>query len=124
MEPIQINIHTNTEIFLKEGKYHINIVGGWKIEFNGFSIELEHLDRPLVVIANRSFWPVQFFWRGRRAKRIFTFEIKEKGNYGLRFINSINLEVRHSNLRTLMHRIFTEPVKNKNLSVVIKPKGY
>lgn len=124
MEPIQINIHKDQDIFLEEGRYRVNIIGGWGVKLNGFSIELEHLDRALLVIASRSFWPVQSFWKGRRAKRVFTFEIKEKGNYEFRFINSNNLLVRHSNLRTLMQRIFDDPIENKNLSVVIKSKGH
>ncbi|MFT6112314.1 MAG: hypothetical protein ACJAXV_001102 [Bacteroidia bacterium] len=118
-----VNIHTEKVATLKEGKYHINIVGGWGITLNGFSMELENLASFTITIPRRSFWPVQSFWKGSRAKRVFSFEITESGEYRLTFKNSDKLEVRHSNLRTLMHRLFAEPVENKNLAILLKRKG-
>lgn len=116
-----ININTiGEQISLSKGQYTIDIIGGWGIKLNDFSIQFQNIKTEEFCTATRSSWPIQSYWHERRCKRISNIYINEEGLYEVVFSNTDSLVVRHSPLRTLMHRLFASPVSNEHIEVRIK----
>ena len=114
-----ININSiGEQIGLGEGKYKINLIGGWGIELNEFSLAFKNIQTQELLIANRSFWPVQSYQENRRTRRIMIVNINQEGLYEVIFTNSDKLIVRWSPLR--MHRLWADPVSNERLEIQIE----
>ena len=126
MKPIRpINIHTKNEVLnLKEGSYYVNILGGWLIFSNGFSIKLlSELTKNQIEI-KRAKWPVQDFEFGKRSKRYYEFVIKKNGNYILEFVNPTMLKVKRSNVAVFPpFSFFNKEQPNNDLSITIVKKS-
>jgi hypothetical protein len=126
MSPIRpINIHTKNEVLnLAEGSYYVNILGGWSIFSNGFSIKLLSEITKDQVDIKRAKWPVQDFDFGKRSKRYYEFVIKKKGNYILEFVNPTKLKVRGSNVAIFPpFSFFNKEKPNNELSITIVKKN-
>lgn len=120
-----INIHTkNQELTFNEGYYHLDVLGGWSVNKNGFSFILTNKKTGNAIYPTRS-WPIQNLYRFKRAKRIFTFEVVEKGIYSLEFKNPEQLVVRASNLPLfgwIRNLFFNGIVSNKEIHVIVYRK--
>jgi hypothetical protein len=113
-----INIHNNGhEIDLKAGKYKIDVLGGWGVKLGQFSISFKNSVTGQIVDCERSFWPVQSFAFGKRAKRILTTRIVKSGTYKIEFWNPGTLEVKETNL--FFSGLFQEPMPNGKISIYI-----
>jgi hypothetical protein len=117
MEPV-INIHNNGhEIDLKIGKYKIDVLGGWGVKFGQFSISLKHNLTGQMVDCERSFWPVQSFAFGKRARRILIARVIKSGTYKVEFKQPTTLEIKETNL--VFGGLFQEPIPNEKISIYI-----
>jgi len=114
-----ISIHSSgTTIELESGKHHINLIGCFGIELNGFSVALKNTRTLKKTTARKAFWPIQSFWKGERSKRILSIEVPSKGIYEVLFHNSDQLVVRRGNL--ISDRLFTNPLDTSHLKIKIK----
>ena len=114
-----VNINsTGRQISLAKGKHTIDLVGGWSVKLNGFSITLKNIKTKETIESTTSYWPVQSFYNGIKCKRILNIQIEENGLYEIVFTNADKLIVRRSSL--FMHRLFADPVSNENLEILIE----
>jgi hypothetical protein len=113
-----INIHhTGHQIDLEIGIYKVDVLGGWGVKLGRFSISLKHINTGQVVVCKKSFWPVQSFAFGKRAKRIFVVPIVQPGTYEIAFQHPTTLELTETNL--FFTRFFQDPLPNHKISVYI-----
>lgn len=114
-----INIHgSGQEIHLKARTYKIDVLGGWGVQLGQFSIALKNVYSEQVVNCERSFWPVRSFAFDKRAKRIFSVDIPDDGDYVVEFRNAETLKVNESGL-FFVATLFQEPIPNRGISVYI-----
>lgn len=108
----------NNQIDLGIGVFKIDIVGGWKIELNDFYLTLENLKSKEIITPNKiPFWRIQSYIRGKRAKRVFTFQNTKHATYKVNFYNVDSLKVKKSNL--IISSLFSSYLSNKDLSLHI-----
>ena len=113
-----INIHDRgREIDFEIGKYKIDVIGGWGVKLGQFSISFTHRLTGQMVDCERSFWPVQSFAFGKRAKRIFVAHIAEPGTYEIEFRHPTTLSIKKTNL--FFTGLFQEPLPNDKITVYI-----
>lgn len=114
-----ISIHASgQEIHLKAGKYEIDVLGGWGVQLGQFSIAFRNGQSEQVVNCERSFWPVRSFAFDKRARRIFTVDIPDDGDYVVEFRKAETLKVKESGL-FFVATLFQEPIPNREISVYI-----
>ena len=113
-----INIHDNgLEIDFRPGKYKIDVLGGWGVKLGQFSISLKHTLTGQMVDCERSFWPVQSFAFGKRAKRIFVVSIAEPGTYEIEFRHPRTILIKETNL--FFTGLFQESLPKDKISIYI-----
>jgi hypothetical protein len=113
-----LNIHDRgREVDFEIGKYKIDVLGGWGVKLGQFSISLKHRITGQIVDCERSFWPVQSFVFGKKAKRIFVARITEPGTYEIEFRHPTTLEIKETNL--FFTRLFQEALPNDKISIYI-----
>jgi len=114
----QINIHNNGhEVDLEVRKYKIDVLGGWGVKIGQFSISFKHNLTGQIVDCERSFWPIQSFAFGKRAKRIFVAQIFEPGTYTVEFRQPASLAIKETNL--FFTGLFQDPIPNEKISIYI-----
>jgi hypothetical protein len=118
-----INIHTGSQkIDLRIGQHKIDILGGWGVALGEFSISLEHDVSGQVVNCEKSFWPVQSYAFGKRARRIFTADVSKTGTYKVKFTKAESLRITHSNL--FISKLLEDPIPNEKISVHIHTRPW
>jgi hypothetical protein len=116
-----INIHSKNELVdLEPSRYRIYALGGFGVKLRQFSISFKHTETGELIQCKRSFWPVQTFAFGKRAKRIFVFDIQKEGSYEVLFENPTSLKIKHSNLP--ISSIFSKPMANEEIEILISKK--
>jgi hypothetical protein len=104
-------------IFLEAGEYIVSVLGGFGVEINSFEIELLEPRQEVVLRCHKLRWKYQHYYEGRRAKRLYKFNVSDAGNYKLRFIHADTLEVRRSNLP--ISSLFQNPIPNQHIEILI-----
>ena len=104
-------------IELNEATYTIKILGGWSVSLGDFMIKLKNKDTGEVVIPKITFWKIQSYESGEKAKKIMTFSISKKGTYLIEYINLFDLTVRPSNL--FIKRLYEKEIPNDQLRIWI-----
>jgi hypothetical protein len=119
-----INIHSKkNSIMLSQGKYHIDIIGGFLIKKTKFKIKILRVsDKSLVPIKIVRFG-YQGFESGKRTKRYYEFYIKKTDNYLLEFINPEKLIVKRSNVLFFPFNFFNKIIPNKKIEIKIEIKS-
>lgn len=113
-----INIHDSGHVIDFEiGKYKIDILGGWGVKLRQFSISFRHGESGEIINCKRSFWPVQTLVFDRRAKRVFSVEIMERGAYTVEFANAETLQVKETNL--FFSGLFQVPIPCEKITIFI-----
>ena len=93
----KINIyHTDKQVNLKEGTYHINLIGGWGVSLNQFKIELIDSNNNSIICYKATF-PVQNL-TDKKTKRILSVDIKKADNYKIVFKNPYSIAVSYTHL--------------------------
>lgn len=116
-----ININDNgKEILLKVSRYRIYVLGGFGVSLGQFSIFFKDKETDRVIKCKKSFWPVQAYAFGKRAKRIFIVDIPEEGLFEVFFKNPETLKVKHSNLP--ISSMFRKPLTSNQIEVLITEK--
>lgn len=72
--PININ-DKNAETNLFAGKYRIYIIGGWGVKIEDFKVLLKNMETDEIIESRKSFFPVQTYAFGKRAKRILVIDV-------------------------------------------------
>ena len=115
----KINIYqTDKQVNLKEGTYHINLIGGWGVSLNQFKIELLDSNNKSIICYKTTF-PVQNL-TDKKTKRILSVDIKKADNYKISFKNPGSIEVYPSPLFLL--KLILKPIDNKNIQVYFEFK--
>lgn len=91
-------LDTNIVYFLKQGSYHIDVVGGFGITPNNFKLLITNSEMDHRVTIKKSKWPVQSFMFDKRTKRYCSFDIPVAGNYRIDCLHPHSLNVKKSNL--------------------------
>jgi hypothetical protein len=113
-----INIYNNgQEIDLEIGEYKIDVLGGWGVELGQFSILFKHEQSGQTIRCKRSLLPIQTLAFDRRAKRIFSVDILERGTYKIDFENPETLQVKETNL--FFTGLFQRAIPNDKISIFI-----
>jgi hypothetical protein len=113
-----INIHNSgQEIDFEIGKYKIDVLGGWGVELGQFSISFRHKQSGQTINCKRTFWPVQTLAFNKRARRILSVDIVERGTYKIEFTNAETLQVNETNL--FFTRLSQDPIPNDKISIFI-----
>ena len=113
-----INIYDSGKIVeLPVGIYSVKILGGWGVEVGNFSFHLENLENGQIIEPKGTFWRVQSYENKKRAKKIFTLDIGQRGRFKIEFKNQDDLKVRRSNL--ILTRLFEKDLENKTLKIQI-----
>jgi hypothetical protein len=82
-----ISIHeVNKRLTFKKGLYHLDVIGGWEIERNGFRMKLAHENGEDSVFPILP-WSVQNMFGWKKGKRVFDFQIQKDGIYTLHFFS-------------------------------------
>ena len=97
MNPINIT-DKKKQIELQPGIYYLKVLGGWKVATNNFSVILREIDGDLVIRSRKSFWKIQSYAFGKRAKKIASVDIPKWTSYEIEFVNPECLKVKWSNL--------------------------
>jgi hypothetical protein len=113
-----ISIHSSgQEILLENGRYKIDLLGGWGVRLGTFAISFVYTESGETIHCKRAFWPVQFFAFKRKAKRIFVVDVPQTGAYKIEFTNPKSLQVKDTNL--FFTSFLKDPIPNEKLSVFI-----
>ena len=104
-------------IELNEATYTIKVLGGWSVSLGNFKIELKNKDTGEVIIPKITFWKIQSYESGEKAKKIMTFSISKKGIYLIEYKNQFDLTVRPSNL--IIKRLSEKEIPNDQLRIWI-----
>ena len=113
-----INIrNSGQEVDLEIGKYKIDVLGGWGVNLGQFSISFIHKKSGQIINCKRSSLQIQTLEFGKRAKRIFSVEIVERGTYKIEFENAEALQVKETNLFFI--GLFQSPISNDRISILI-----
>ncbi len=113
-----INIHnSNTKIEIPVGIYSVKVLGGWGVEVGSFSFDLKNVHNGQIIKPKGTKWRVQSFAFKKRAKKIFTLDIGQRGIFEIEFKNQKDLKVRRSNL--FLTRLFENELPNENLEICI-----
>lgn len=113
-----ISIHkSNQTVQLSMGTYSVKVLGGWGVKVGNFTFELRNLKNNRIIQPKGTQWRIQSFAFKKRAKKIFSVDIPEKGEYSIKFKNLNELKVRRSNL--FMTKLFDKPIPNKDLEICI-----
>lgn len=86
---------------LPVGIYSLKVLGGWKVITNNFSVILREVNGGTVIKPKETFWKIQSFAFGKRAKKIASVDIPKRATYEIEFLNPSDLKVKKSNLITL-----------------------
>ena len=112
----QININsTDVQIDLEKGKYRIDILGGWGVTLENFSIAIKDTETQHVINCEKTIWKVQSFAFRKRAKRIFVVQVPRSAKYEIIFEQSESIKVKASNL--YFSSFFKKPLPNKDLEI-------
>jgi len=95
--PINI-LENNKQIELSVGIYSLKVLGGWKVIANNFFIILREVDGKTKIKSKDTFWKIQSYAFGKRAKIIASIDIPKKAKYEIEFVNVTDLKVKKSNL--------------------------
>lgn len=102
----------------------MNILGGWLVALNGFSIKLLSQQTNDTIEVKRAKWPVQDIEFGKRSKRCYEFVIKKNGKYILEFVNPKMLKVKRSNVAIFPpFSFFNKEQPNTDLSITLVKKN-
>lgn len=113
-----INIHTSGEqIELSQGKYKVDILGGWGVELGSFSMKLKNSATQEEVECKKAIWPVQTYAYKKRAKRILNFKITNDGLYTIVFNRPETVRLKRSNLIILS--LFQDPIDTNDIEIHI-----
>ncbi|QHI36067.1 hypothetical protein IMCC3317_14200 [Kordia antarctica] len=113
-----INIHDNDrEIYLSTGIYGVKVLGGWSVKLDNFSISLELVGNNTVVTPNSVTFKIQSYVFKKRAKKIFSVDIIQSGNYRVKFKNQESLKIRRSNL--FLAQFFEKEIFNEDIEIFI-----
>ena len=97
-----INILDNKkQIELSVGIYSLKILGGWKVITNIFYIILREIGGDTEIKSKGTFWRIQSFAYGKRAKKIASIDIPKRAKYEIEFLNAKEIKVKKSNLMLL-----------------------
>jgi hypothetical protein len=96
-KPINI-LDKKQQLELPVGSYSLKVLGGWKVITNNFSIIFRDVNGETLIKPKETFWKVQSFAFGKRAKKIATVDIPKRGIYEIEFLNPSDLKVKKSNL--------------------------
>ena len=99
-EPINIS-DKNQQLELSVGIYSLKVLGGWKVITNNFSLILREKNGETIIKPKETFWRIQSFAFGKRAKKIASVDIPKRATYEIEFLNPSDLKVKKSNLITL-----------------------
>jgi hypothetical protein len=118
-----ISIHeVNKQLTFKNGLYHLDVIGGWEVQRNGFAMKLVHENGEDEVFPI-STWPVHNWYSWKKGKRIFDFQVSRNGIYTLHFSLPEDLVVRPmgSSWFSIL-RLFDRKVNNKLITVIFYRK--
>ena len=114
-----VNIYNSGELTdFKQGKYKIDILGGWGVSLRGFSILLKNTQTDKLVKCKKAFWPLQSYAFKKKSRRIFTLEISESGTYAIEFENPDDIQLKKTNL--FFCSGFQDTIPNSDISVYIR----
>lgn len=99
-KPINI-LDKNQQMELPVGIYSLKVLGGWKVITNNFSVILREVNGETIIKPKETFWKIQSFAFGKRAKKIASVDIPKRATYEIEFLNASDLKVKKSNLITL-----------------------
>ncbi|TRZ45130.1 hypothetical protein [Robertkochia solimangrovi] len=68
---------------LPVGIYSLKVLGGWKVITNNFSLILREVNGETIIKPKETFWRIQFFAFGKRAKKIASVDIMEGLNWSI-----------------------------------------
>ncbi len=118
----EINIHTKGQkLKFNAAKYHVDVIGGFDVALNGFSIALIDEDGSEIEFSSFTL-PVQSLYGWTRAKRTFSLTVPKEGVYTIMFKNPSKLIVRRSNVAFFPLSLFNKPISNEGISVVFYRK--
>ena len=117
--PININ-EVGQLIYLQSKTYQVFLLGGWGVKLGDFMLHLKHVSTGEIQMGKKVSIPTQTYACKRRAKRIFTVDIKETGQYEIAFRNTDTLEVKRSNL--LISSSFMSSIPNSELQILLTEK--
>jgi hypothetical protein len=92
-------------------------LGGWGVKLGQFSISFKNNQSGQPINCKRSFLTVQSLAFDKRAKRIFSVDVLERGTYKVEFMNAETLKVKDTNLYFI--GLFQDPIPNDEISVYI-----
>jgi hypothetical protein len=98
--PINI-LDNNKQIELPVGIYSLKVLGGWKVITNNFSVILKEVGGETEIKSKDTFWRIQSFAFGKRAKKIASIDIPKRAKYEIEFLNAKEIKVKKSNLLLL-----------------------
>ncbi len=119
---LNVNINTKSaKIHLAPISYYIDMVGGFSVELNGFTMRFTEVNTGTVIIPRVSNWPVRSIQNGKRSTRIFIIDALKKGEYLIEFENSNKPVVKRSYNRPFPFSFMPNPsVPNELLYIKIQ----
>lgn len=114
IEPININ-SSNSTIHLSKGIYDIYILGGWEIKLGKFNFQLKSLKNDSIIKPQKSLLRIQNYYRGKKAKKIFSVTIINGGEFMINFENQNDLIVNKTFLSSLL--FWQKPLNTKYLEI-------
>ena len=115
--PIYI-LDNNRQIELPVGIYSLKVLGGWKVITNNFSVILREVGGETEIKTKDTFWRIQSFAYGKRAKKTASIDIPKRAKYEIEFKNSTDLKVKKSNLILLSS--FQNYLPNNEIQICIE----
>ncbi|SDY08488.1 hypothetical protein SAMN05444411_1215 [Lutibacter oricola] len=116
-----INIYNSGKLIeLSMGSYDILIIGGWSVSLGKFSFNLKNLKNEKTIQPKITKWRIQSYFKGKRAKKIFSIDIMNGGKHKIEFKNQDDLVLKKSNL--IITRIFEKQIPNETIKIIFERK--
>lgn len=115
-EPISV-YDSDARIELSTGVYRVRVLGGWGVKVGSFELEIRNIKNDRIISPKLTKWRIQSYYKRRRAKKIFSLDIPERGEYLISFKKQEDLQVRPSNL--FLTKFIEKPIPNSELEIII-----
>ncbi|PNQ72568.1 hypothetical protein C1T31_10455 [Hanstruepera neustonica] len=117
-KPIRI-VDDNIELELYTGIFGVYVLGGWDVVVDDFTFDLTNTETGRIIKPKGTQWRLQSYEFGKRAKKIMTLDIPEKGNYLVEFKNQNSLKVWKASL-PIINRLINQPIEKQWIQILIK----
>lgn len=114
-----INIYEKEKtINLPMGIYDVYLIGGWYVDLLSFNFLLSKINGEEIIKPEEVTLKSQSYYKGKRAKKIFSFSVNKGGNYKIKFKGQNSLTLRKQSL--MIGYLFGKNIETNSIEMFIE----